>query len=128
MPFPSLKIQDYGKYTRVLLFNHMGAVVTAGILLIIGTDEQYKSDSFIWTFSILPRQVWGVLFVMSALLVYLKPRASTGSLFATVLFMYGMSLLAAVVTGDAESLSGWVWTALVGANMYLWTAYGRFNK
>lgn len=128
MAFLTLYEVDPKKYTKVLLFNHMGAVVTAGLLLMLGTDEQYKSDSFKWTFSIMPRQLWGAIFVASALLLYLKPRAASGALFSTVLFLYGMSLLAAVFTGDAESLSGWIWTALVGANMYIWTAYGRFNK
>lgn len=116
------------RYTNLILLNHMGAVCTAGLMLLFGSDSQYTSTSLIWTFLILPRRVWGLLFIASAVFVFIRPRAISGALFATILFMYGMSVLASVFTGDSESLSGWVWPALVGANMYLWTAYGRFNK
>lgn len=115
-------------YTKVLLFNHAGAIVTVGLLMMLGTNEQYSSESFHWTFAILPRRVWGALFVVVSLLLYFKPRAWTGAVFATTIFLYGLSLLAAVFTGDAQSLSAWIWVTVVGVNMFLWTAYGRFKQ
>lgn len=116
------------RYTKILLFNHMGAISTAGALLMLAGDSQYTSDSFIWTFTILPRRLWGLLFIIVSMLLYFRPRAWTGAVFATTLFLYGLSLLAAVFTGDSESLSGWIWVTLVGVNMFLWTAYGRFKQ
>lgn len=116
------------RYTKSLLLNHAGAIITAGLCLMLGTDEQYSSTGFRWTFELLPRRVWGALFVAASLILYLCPRAWTGALFATVVFSYGTTLLAAVLTGDSESLSGWIWVTLVGANMLLWTAYGRFRR
>lgn len=121
-------VKDVSKYTTVLLLNHLGAIVTAGLLLMFAPDSMYSSESFKWTFSILPRRLWGLLFVLTSVLLYVRPRAWTGAVFSTALFLYGMSLLAAVFTGDSESLSGWIWVTLVGANMFLWTAYGRFKQ
>jgi cell division protein FtsW (lipid II flippase) len=120
--------RQVSRYTNLILFNHMGAVVTAGILMILGTNEQYRSNSFHWAFMIMPRQLWGALFVVTSLLLYFRPRAWTGAVFSTSIFVYGLSLLAAVLTGHSESLSGWIWVTLVGVNMFLWTAYGRFKQ
>lgn len=125
---PAPYVKNTGAYTKVLLLNHLGAISTAGLCLALGADSMYSSDSFRWTFSIIPRRLWGVIFIAISLLLYLRPRAWTGAVFSTTIFLYGLSLLAAVFTGDSESLSGWIWVTLVGANMLLWTAYGRFKQ
>lgn len=116
-------------YTKLLLFNHMGAIVTAGLMLLLAPSSQYAAtaSSLKWNFEILPRQLWGVLFILSSVMLFIKPRAVTGAIFSSIVLLWGVCLLAGVISGDSQSMSAWIWPTLAGMNMMLWTGFARFQ-
>jgi hypothetical protein len=86
----------------------MTAVLGAGLLL---RPEGYTSDSYNVAFDLMSPQLWGLLFVWSSIVSALRmfPRWFHFGTFIFVCFGWGLSLLAAVLIGEAESVAGAAW-------------------
>ena len=99
------------------------ASAAIGLILLAAADSAYTSTAFRWTFTILPRRVWGLAFVLTGAIAAScgdRPIGRTaGAVLTVLLFLYGLSLAAALITGEAQSASGWAWPITAGGVLAL---------
>ena len=97
-------------------------VIGAGMLF--GGDGAYTSGSFTVAFEIMPRRAWGAAFLAAGLLWFVTNGKGWAFLpMAIVVPTYALALLAAVVTGDSESLTGWAWPSMVASVLLITAAH-----
>lgn len=87
------------------------SIIGASMLV---NPHAYLSPTYRVAFDVMGPRYWGLLMVTSAILslVYVSP--FTTFLLCAVVLTYAGFLLAAVVTGDAASPTGWVFPLTIG--------------
>lgn len=100
--------------------------ITGAAMLLIGLGlllwpGQYVASGYHVVFDIMPRRAWGAAFTTGAACLFAARRPLTMFVAVLVLASWSIGLLAAVFTGDAQSLTGWVYPAAL-AGLLVWGA------
>jgi hypothetical protein len=91
-------------------------------LLVFG--DQYTAPGFHIVFELAPKWVWGALFVVAGVLMVWRRTPATIAVAATVLGTWAIGLGIAVITGDSQSATAFVWPLCLTVHMVSGTGKG----
>lgn len=101
-----------------------------GALMTFSASGTYSSGSYTVLFRMADQRIWGVAFMLAGALAFAwMGRSWWTSVPLTGLFLaWALGLFAAIVTGDAESLSGPIWVTVIAVVLATSTANPQRTK
>lgn len=104
----------FGRRTASLAVPWLAVAMFSIGLTMLVNPLAYQSPSYTVAFSLMGPRYWGLLMILTAFSSVFYIHALTTFALCAVCLTYAGFLLAAVVSGDAASPTGWIWPLTCG--------------